>query len=177
MNRIVGGTPVGVQDYPFYAFPESGYYCGSTAIHSDVLLTAAHCIPAVWSEGLWVGGNNMNGRNSKFYTVNRTVMYPFYNDNSSVNDIRLIKVNGFIPEPYAQLNTDRAIPAAGDAITVIGYGRTTEGGETSDELLQVNVAALSYSECNKTYHKSLVNSIMFCNGGPPEGGKDSCQGK
>jgi hypothetical protein len=39
--RIVGGTPVAVGEYPFFAWTAGSTLCGATLIHEDILLTAA----------------------------------------------------------------------------------------------------------------------------------------
>ena len=72
------------------------------------------------------------------------------------------------------LNTDGAKPADGQTLTVIGTGTTSEGGEQSDQLLQVDVNVVNTDTCNGPYQGSVSDQVMFCAGG--NGVEDSCQG-
>jgi trypsin len=175
-QRIVGGSAVGTKDYPFFASPNRGGMCGATAIHNDILVTAAHCGTELWSSGIWVGGNNVNRRSSKYYDVVTTLIHPSYNPMTNENDIALIKIAGSIPPPYAKLNFNSSLPVVGQELTAIGYGATSEGGRLAKILQKVNFYAVSYEECKQTYEDELVDSLMVCNGGIPQGGKDTCQG-
>jgi trypsin len=175
-KRIVGGTAAGKKEYPFFAFPNAGGMCGASVIHSDILMTAAHCGKELWTSGVWVGGNNLNLRNSKFYDVVTSVIHPNFSPITVQNDIQLIKINGFIPPPYAIPNFNASLPYDGQELTAIGYGATKEGGRISKSLQKVNFYTVSYDICNQTYEDELVDSLMVCNGGIPQGGKDTCQG-
>jgi trypsin len=174
LSKIVGGIIVGANDYPFFAFPDGNMLCGATLIWNDILVSAAHCGDDAWKDGVWLGGNHLNGKKSKFFTVNKTVIHPDYD--STVNDIMLMKIDGNVSGPYANLNFDPSVPVDGQELTAIGYGHTSEGGQISPKLRKVNFFAVGYDECYKTYGSSLVDEIMLCNGGILEGGKDTCQG-
>ena len=72
------------------------------------------------------------------------------------------------------LNTNAAVPAAGQDLTVLGLGATVEGGTTyPTSLRDVVVDAYSNADCQTVYGSEVVSNVMFCAGRP---GKDSCQG-
>lgn len=184
-SRIVGGSSVGVNDYPFYAFPNTqrstgATLCGATLIWNDILVSAAHCGESTWDGGIFLGGNSTNSainkKTTKYYPTVEMLIHPTYDDERTIDDIMIIKIDGNVTGPFAQLNFDDSLPAAGQELTAIGYGAVREGGETSSSLLKVDFFAVSYEECVKTYKTELINQTMFCNGGIPEGGRDTCQG-
>ncbi|MCL4153771.1 UNVERIFIED_CONTAM: hypothetical protein GTU68_052035, partial [Idotea baltica] len=61
---------------------------------------------------------------------------------------------------------------SGEIGTVTGWGTTTEGGDTSNTLLEVDLPLLTTDEC-QVYYNSYVTDNMICTYEP---GKDSCQG-
>lgn len=70
----------------------------------------------------------------------------------------------------------------GDQLYVIGWGKTMEGGSTSDILLQIQLPVLDNEICKDRYRKigSLVSEKQFSDlvlcAGVLTGGQDSCQG-
>jgi hypothetical protein len=60
-----------------------------------------------------------------------------------------------------------------------GWGATSEGGNTSNALLRVDLPLRSDSDCEAEYGAGSSGydaSVMLCVGGLPAGGKDTCQG-
>jgi Trypsin len=176
LTRIVGGSAVGVSEYPFFGFPGGDILCGGTLIWNDILVSAAHCGECAWQDGVWLGGNNLNTLTSNFYDVTNMVIHPEYDSGSTANDIMLIKIDGNVSGPYAQLNFNQSLPVDGQELTAIGYGAKKEGRRVSPSLQTVNFFAVSYEECKETYGSVIFDDVMLCNGGIPEGGKDTCQG-
>ena len=176
-GRIVGGNTVtNINEYPFYAYPSNGYLCGASLIHDDILISAAHCGDKTWKDGLFLGGNRYVAQYSNFYTVNKTIIHPSYDVPRFNNDLMLIKINGLRSSvPFAQLNSVSHLPTNGQELTAIGYGRTSDGGPISYDLMQVNFKTISYEECAQVYGSGIINSTMVCSG-IKEGGKDTCQG-
>lgn len=63
---------------------------------------------------------------------------------------------------------------AGKMGTVVGWGRTAEGGMLPSIVQEVQVPILSLAECRaKKYRASRITSYMLCAG---KGSLDSCQG-
>jgi trypsin len=178
-TKIVGGVPAILGEYPFYAIPATNWLCGATLIHGDFLVSAAHCGSKVWGQGLWLSTTNRKQVRvppSTFYSTKQLIIHPNFTDSTNANDIMLIQITKFVRNvPIVALNFDRYKPKSGSVLTGIGFGRTREGGQVSDQLLKVNFFAVSAAECRKNY-PGLKNDIMFCNGGYKAGGKDTCQG-
>jgi len=61
-----------------------------------------------------------------------------------------------------------------DKATVIGWGRTMEGGDTSAVLRQVEIPIVSNETCQQSYPNGITSNMMCA--GREEGGRDSCQG-
>lgn len=59
--------------------------------------------------------------------------------------------------------------------TVIGWGRLSEFGESSNVLQRVNVNIIANDVCEFMYKPIEVTSNMLC-AGQKDGGKDACQG-
>jgi secreted trypsin-like serine protease len=57
--------------------------------------------------------------------------------------------------------------------TVLGWGATEEGAESSDLLKELTIPVVEQSECQKKFGARLSDA-MICAGGA--GGKDACQG-
>lgn len=67
-----------------------------------------------------------------------------------------------------------ALDPAGKIGTVVGWGRTAEGGMLPNVVQEVEVPILSLNECRaKKYRASRITSYMLCAG---KGAMDSCQG-
>lgn len=64
---------------------------------------------------------------------------------------------------------------AGQPLTVLGWGATSEGGNNAASLMTVDVAATDLASCNKAYDNGINGDSQIC-AGVPEGGKDACQG-
>lgn len=63
---------------------------------------------------------------------------------------------------------------AGKVGTVVGWGRTAEGGMLPNIVQEVQVPILSLSQCRAMkYRSSRITSYMLCAG---RGSQDSCQG-
>jgi len=152
--------------YLFFHFVVGMGGCGGTLIGPDIVLGAAHC-------GGYVGQTVTIGTSIREVVDGR--MHPSYNSDTSENDFFLHRLGSPVTTTGAQvtLNNDPAAPWAGQALTILGLGLTSEGGSASDSLRDVAVPTISDTGCESAYGSSYVSDVMFCAG---EGGKDSCQG-
>lgn len=103
-------------------------------------------------------------------------LHPNYNGNTMVNDYMMFKIQAVTLtnlKPIA-LNTNAANPADGQALTVIGFGATSEGGGGSNKLLKVAVNTVAHTKCNSQYGGEIDKNTMLCAAAT---GKDSCQGE
>ncbi|WP_309114457.1 serine protease [Saccharothrix sp.] len=181
--KIVGGTIVeDVDDYPFVVAlltAEGRQFCGGALIKPNLVMTAAHCLVDAKPEGLRVVAGRLDlttdaGVVSK---VTEIKLHPDYETAEKGDDIAWITTEQRFPGRYQPVE----LPEAADVLyrpgtlgTVLGWGRTAEGGQASDELREVDVPIQSNKDCEESYDE-YSRLTMFC-AGFPEGGKDSCQG-
>jgi Trypsin len=129
------------------------------------VLGAAHC-------GNFVGRTARIGDALRVVTVQRR--HPNFNSNTIENDFSLYKLSSPVTTTGATVtvNTNGSSPSNGQALTVMGYGFTTEGsGVLSDKLRDVVIPTVT--DCGAKWGTMYNPNVMLCAG---EGGKDSCQG-
>ncbi|MCP3395306.1 serine protease [Bradyrhizobium sp. CCGB12] len=83
------------------------------------------------------------------------------------------------PSVWASADPDARFGKPDSMVTVIGWGATTEGGNTTPELKEVDLKVQTSTDCERNYRQAVpsarITSHMLC-AGEPAGGKDSCQG-
>ena len=169
-QRIVGGRTA--DEYPSFGFSAGSDLCGGVLIHEDIFLTAAHCTD-VFLDGVQIGGTDLFGRESTYHPTALEFPHPAYNDNGfESNDIMLVKLGTPSTAPLAQVNFDPNVPPVGTEVTNIGYGHTSEGGEPSTVLLEVESNTVSFSTCN-AYYGTINADTQICQWAT---GRDTCQG-
>jgi trypsin len=179
-SRIVGGDDASQGEFPWFAIGEG---CGASLVAKDIVLTAAHCDPAFSVGGrvtigtyLLFGGTDSGAQTIK---VTKKVTHPDYNNISGAYDFMILQLASAVTNssiaPIA-LNSNSSRPSKGEALTVIGFGTTSENGSTPSLVLQkVEVNYVNHTTCNTQYRGQIVEDVMFC-AAVPGGGKDSCQG-
>lgn len=176
---IVGGQPAPAGRYPYMtgllSSSTSRPYCGGALITPTVVYSAAHC-PA--PNFVSVGCLNVNDNCARVSTSS-SIIHPDYNGSPVPrNDFRLIilssAVTSFATMPFIA-DAGWASLATGQDVTVIGWGTTSSGGSTSDDLLEVEVDVISNAACASDYAGTgtVVEDNMIC---ASRSGKDACQG-
>lgn len=198
---IVGGSEASPGAWPWMvalihtgssAF--NGQFCGGSLIHSQYVLTAAHCTYTQDSPNsnlrellpsevfVIVGDYRLTDAEGQRINVKRIIRHPGYGGSTEDNDLALFELE----TPANPANTIDLIAAdrsdllsEGRLSTVIGWGLTIPNTSSSfpDVLRQVSVPLVPLEACWDSY--GLINGDVTTNmlcAGLLEGGKDSCQG-
>lgn len=194
--RIVGGVDAKAEHWPWMvslqsvttdtsATPYQKHFCGGSLIADRWILTASHCIYGQSSDELQVriGAHDIGTDNPQaghLAKVKRILAHSRYDNVTTNNDIALLELE--TPSNATKIQpataTEFSQVAIGTALTVAGWGSTSETGEGSKILKQVDVALVSDAACEAARNGtegSGINENMLC-AGPKEGGKDSCYG-
>jgi len=195
-SRIVGGNEASPGNYPYFTLIHigDGKFCGGALIAPDIVLTAAHC-ESLLAEQVIIGAYGVNslekGAQTRF--CDEWIPHPEYRkvDNKPINyeynDFAVCKLDKPVvideSKVRLELNEDASLPEDGDSLRVMGFGRTIEGGDTSEFLLDVTVPVVSNVKCNDissnhTYilYNGAITENKLCAGFLEKGGKDTCQG-
>ena len=122
---------------------------------------------------MFIGGNLISGVDAR-ETI-RAVSerrHPAYNEDTTENDFMLVKLQQRSTAPSIPWNTDRVVPATGQATVVIGFGTTSENGNISAQLKETSLNIVDFGTCSAIYD-NLVDQTMICAYKP---NTDSCQG-
>ncbi|KPI90987.1 Chymotrypsin-1 [Papilio xuthus] len=157
-GRIVGGSNAG--NVPFMVALSSGlisrsFLCGGSLVGRRRVLTAAHCIAAVFSGGSLtntlrgtVGTNRWNSGGTN-YNFARNITHPNYVAGIIKNDIGLLVTTADVALNNAvqivALNYD--FIGANVGTTVYGWGRIRQGGQSSATLLQLHKNTFDGARC------------------------------
>lgn len=152
----------------------AGWGCGGALIHSDIVISAGHCLWA-FNETMkvYIGSYLIDNHDNAGETVGVKKILPHPDHVMNNNDILLVQLErASSVKPY-RYNTDPVIPnVMVDPITIFGFGTTAEGGNLSTALREVEVYAFNDSACVDTYPDAIAK-IHLC-AGTVEGGKDAC---
>jgi len=169
--KIVGGETAG--SYPAYAKLSSNTdsFCGSTLIHPDILISAAHCDGFV-GDSAYLGSNKVDGSDAdEVIKIVAERIHPRYGRDDSP-DIMLYKLERSSTVNPVSMHPNSGVPSNNELVRSIGFGLTSDGGSTSNVLLQVDVNAVDHDKCDEAYDNTLIENDMVCAAAP---GKDTCQ--
>jgi len=200
LGRIVGGSEVTPYSVPWQVALQThgndgGFpVCGGTLLGSRHVLTAAHCV----NQGdinfdVVVGEHTIsNSSDGATHKVCDITVHPDYQKEQLFDyDFAIIRLKS--PVAFDSKSNVACLPLdqfKGDALagengTISGWGRQDEienGGESSDDLMSVEVPLLTEDLCNEYYAKypffynfRPITKRMIC-AGTTKGGIDSCAG-
>jgi trypsin len=176
MQDIVGGSPSASGAFPYFTLHTTDFVCGGSLVYEDMVLTAAHCKGRV-GDHLIIGIEDLdNDSVGVARVVTRQIVHARYFGGllslifGDSNDIMLLKLDRPVSIQPVACATSKTTPSSGETLTVMGFGLTSEDGNSISRVLrQVDVVAIRDSTCDGNRNRD------FC-AGVSEGGKDSCQG-
>ncbi|XP_014801176.1 PREDICTED: granzyme B-like [Calidris pugnax] len=172
-GRIIGGSEVKPHSRPYMAYLSTGKSrCGGFLIQPDAVLSAAHCVAGKKNVTVIVtlGAHNVEKRElsqQKFH-VRHWVIHPKYSQNTSENDIMLLKL-----KPKAKLTkkvscislpSDNERVKPGTKCNVAGWGRTSTSGSVSSVLREVDLEVQCDNVCGEHLKKYYRQTSMICAG-------------
>ncbi|KAI4458489.1 polyserase-related [Holotrichia oblita] len=195
-NRIIGGDPVDIKDYPYQIalFYKGKFNCGGSIVSEHLVVTAAHCVKGYSDISIRVG-SSFHSSGGKIYEINDNdiIIHEKYvgRDTYWDYDIALLRTteslfqDGLISKAIVLPSQDQPI-LANTSVIASGWGRRIPvfksflfgeqecRSSDEDQLHAVEVAIVDHNQCNKAYNGHLT-CRMICSG-VPEGGKNPCFG-
>ena len=186
--NIVGGNTATDGEFPFLVrlyidIGGSSYLCGGSLLSDTWVITAAHCLDGAPVSGVSIrAGSNQKSSGGERVYADQLFLHPDYDPATSDHDIALIELTSAVTAPKTGTidrltsNESTAMPE-GSPVWVAGWGTTSSGGNTSEDLLKVSVNVSYPSSCaaNSGYSSADITNNMIC-ASIPGGGQDACQG-
>lgn len=183
-TRIIDGSQAHPQRYPYYCFMAIydlfGDFmgnCGCSLVHTDMVLSAAHCYYdkqfEIGSVGIFVNTTSnplfspATGYEQGAWMENAwwPSGYVGVEGGSIDYDFLIMKldraITGITP---VTMNSNSAVPDSGDGVTVFGFGRTSSDGGMPAFLEYVDVTVKSSSTCSMNYPSLYEDAFMVCAG-------------
>ncbi|XP_063624849.1 trypsin, alkaline C-like [Cydia splendana] len=195
-NRIVGGNPTTIQDYPWIVQSETlgiitgvwSQSCAANVLTTRYVLTAAHCYAGVlYSPNLRRirAGSTYRNTGGVISYVESAINHPTYRHlfgyDGDISVVRLIE--SLMYTPVVQQTTvaapETVLPANVPVIHA-GWGTTEHQGAASSVLQDVTIYTINTELCAERYltlnPPQVVTENMICAGLLDVGGRDACQG-
>ncbi len=179
---IVGGSTTTTTAYPFMmqiTDASEDQFCGGTLVAPTKVVTAAHCMAGETAGNVRVVGGRtyLNGTNGTVSRVSDIWVHPDYSDATEGNDVAVLTLSTSMPyTPVSYVGpSDTDVYAEGATARILGWGTTSSGGSSSNQLRTATVPLVSDSDCSSSYGSDFIKSDMVC-AGYTSGGVDTCQG-
>src|SRR5918999_3769603 len=184
-NAIVGGRDAPAGAYPSVAEITFGksFLCTGPLIAPNWGLSAGHCASATtgvtgslvnWPAALIdvrIGGGQSS--DGELVPVRRVVGQPNYFLNMGY-DISLLELSRNATSAPTRVANDDSLWTPGTLESIVGWGTTSEGGDTPDRLQEAEVPITTDAYSADAYDEFNATSMVCA--GFPEGGVDTCQG-
>ena len=186
-HAVVGGHDAAAGAYPSIAEVHLGksFLCTGTLVAPNWVLTAGHCgsitgtavaTPVSFPPALidvYIGSNKPG--QGEQVPVSEAIIPPDYlaTQGYDITLLHLARNSSKTPTTVAGAG-ETASWAAGTTETIVGWGATSEGGNTPDTLQEAQVPITTDSYCAGAYSE-FDPKTMIC-AGFPQGGVDTCQG-
>lgn len=185
-DRILNGLTVTAGELPWQvALLNSTYgtlFCSGSHIGNGWIVTAAHCVKDELGSPLkqkdiivLVGSVSLIAGGNRLPLSRDPIFHEAYDPSTKANDIALLKISNHTSLPSILLPiplVEAPLVVEDTILTVSGWGKTTENGKISTELLKVDVPVVSHEKCTVKY-PSVNENLQVCAGKPET---DSCQG-
>ncbi|MFJ3231935.1 S1 family peptidase [Streptomyces sp. NPDC086787] len=179
---IVGGTTTTTTAYPFVmqiTDSRGNQFCGGTLVAAKKVVTAAHCMEGESTSGVRVVGGRtyLNGTNGTVSKVSKIWINPDYSDATNGDDVAVLTLSTSMPYTAASYvsSSQTSVYSTGATARILGWGTTSESGNSSNQLRTATVPIVSDTSCKSSYGSDFVKTDMVC-AGYSSGGVDTCQG-
>ena len=185
---IVGGSDAAQGEFPSVSevIIAKGFLCTGTLIAPDTVLSAGHCASITGGAGVASPaayppqaievfiGSNKPGQGEKV-PVSKVTANPNYllNDGYDVTILKLARNSTKTPTPVSGA-AEESLFAPSTLEQIVGFGTTSEGGDTPDTLQKAQVPIVTDASCAQAY-SGFEAQTQIC-AGYPQGGVDTCQG-
>ncbi|WP_243867108.1 trypsin-like serine protease [Actinophytocola oryzae] len=174
--QVIGGTPAAQGEFPWIVRLSMG--CGGSMITQQLVLTAAHCVPATGpntSITATLGAIDLQDPNRIVVRSDYVHRAPGAGGPPG-DDWALIRLEHPVDVPTVPIATTPDLDSG--TFTVAGWGAATEGGPQQRFLLKAQVPFIDDAQCQSagSDYLDLVPAEEICAGNWTAGGVDTCQG-